>query len=94
MTKKAKVLIRLEKSGADIKVIVTTLQRHTTMDAKEIWVRNLEVTTEDIEFELDEKVAQMLTKGALMDALADAVVAYNPEDVTQEGPLDEDGKPE
>ncbi len=85
MTKKAKVVIGLEKSGADIKVSVRTLQRHTTMDAKEIWVRNLEVTAEDIEFELDESVAQMLAKGALMDALADAVVPSSEEDVGQGG---------
>ncbi len=74
MTKKAKVKISLEKSGADTKVVVTTLQRHTTMDAKEVWVRNLEVTAEDVEFELDDRVATELAKGALMDALADAGV--------------------
>ncbi len=74
MTKKAKVVISLEKSGVDTKLTVRTLQRTTTRPEDEAWVRNLEITSEKVEFEIDEGVAQMLAKGMLMDALADAAV--------------------
>lgn len=74
MAKKVKVVIALEKSGFDTKLTVRTLQRNAMKPEDEVWVRNLEITTEKIEFELDEKVAEQLAKDALADMLADAAV--------------------
>lgn len=75
MVMKERVKITLKKAGYGIKVIVTTLQRAMAKPEDETWVRNLEIATRYIEFELNREVAELLAKGALMDVLADATVS-------------------